>query len=400
MRILIANCHRNLVGGSEKYLQVLIPGLLRAGHQVSLIHEQPLQPALEAIDPPQPPLTTWCLKQQSLVSFMRILSEWKPDIVYNQGLIDGPLENALLDNYPAVLFAHGYYGTCGTGSKCHAFPQIRPCERRLGPACVILHYPRRCGDLHPLRTWRTFRRQMERHSRLPDYQAVLVASSHMSREFLNHGVSPDRVHLAPLPRQDGTAEFTRPGPKTPIGHILMIGRLTAAKGGHYLIQAISQASAELSQRLTLTVAGDGPERTRLEDLARRLQVTSEFAGWVDTRRKIELLHAADLLAVPSLWPEPFGLVGLEAACQGVPAVGYAVGGIPDWLIAGQTGELAPGDPPTVQGLADAIVRFFSNPDRQAKLRQGAWEHAAQYTLEAHLSKLEPILEQAAACVNR
>src|SRR5579864_2434380 len=96
MRILIAACHRNLVGGTEKYLQVLIPALLKAGHRVSLIHEQPLQPAIESIDPPQCSLTAWCLAEQSLPGLLRAVSEWKPDIVFSQGLLNDPLENALL----------------------------------------------------------------------------------------------------------------------------------------------------------------------------------------------------------------------------------------------------------------------------------------------------------------
>ena len=64
---------------------------------------------------------------------------------------------------------------------------------------------------------------------------------------------------------------------------------------------------------------------------------------------------ADLLVVPSLWPEPFGLVGLEAARHRLPVAAFAVGGIPDWLRPGVNGYLAPGDPPTPGGLADAII---------------------------------------------
>jgi glycosyltransferase involved in cell wall biosynthesis len=213
----------------------------------------------------------------------------------------------------------------------------------------------------------------------------------MSREYVNHGVSEDRVHLVPLPMTDSSAEAMPPAPRIPRGRILFIGRLTAVKGGHHLIQAISRASAKLGQRLALTVAGDGPERQRLQELAQRFQVDTEFTGWVAAERKLELLRSTDLLAVPSLWPEPFGLVGLEAACQGVPAVGYAVGGIPDWLIGGQSGELAPGDPPTVQGLADAIVRAFADRDHYAELCTGAWRLSRRFTLDAHLRKLESAL---------
>jgi glycosyltransferase involved in cell wall biosynthesis len=125
-------------------------------------------------------------------------------------------------------------------------------------------------------------------------------------------------------------------------------------------------------------------------------VAATFHGWVDREQRDRILGAADLLAVPSLWPEPFGLVGVEAGRLGLPAVGFAVGGIPDWLIAGKTGELAPGDPPTVAGLADAIVRALRDPVHHAHLRRGAWEHARPFTIASHLDRLEPILAGAAA----
>src|SRR6202044_2190317 len=110
-----------------------------------------------------------------------------------------------------------------------------------------------------------------------------------------------------------------------------------------------------------------PEQPRLQNLANQLGVAVEFAGWVQTPQKVSLMLQADLLAVPSLWPEPFGLVGIEAGCLGVPSVGYASGGIPDWLVAGQTGELAPGNPPTVDGLADAMVRALASPEHYGEL---------------------------------
>jgi glycosyltransferase involved in cell wall biosynthesis len=139
------------------------------------------------------------------------------------------------------------------------------------------------------------------------------------------------------------------------------------------------------------IAGDGPERRKLEELAHRSGVDAEFTGWVQTTRKVELMRQAELLAVPSLWPEPFGLVGVEAGSLGVPAVAYAVGGVTDWLIAGETGEPAPGDPPTVAGLTDAIVRALADRDHYAKLCLGAWKFAKGFALEPHIAQLEAIL---------
>ena len=119
---------------------------------------------------------------------------------------------------------------------------------------------------------------------------------------------------------------------------------------------------------------------------------AEFPGYVSGSKKAELIDQADLLVVPSLWPEPFGLVGIEAGSHGLPAVAFDVGGISDWLIPGYSGELAPGNPPTVDGLADAIARALSDPSHYADLCRGAREVAGRFTLAAHVSKLESILE--------
>jgi glycosyltransferase involved in cell wall biosynthesis len=106
------------------------------------------------------------------------------------------------------------------------------------------------------------------------------------------------------------------------------------------------------------------------------------------------MRAADLLAVPSVWPEPFGLVGIEAGCVGLPAVAYEVGGVRDWLRPGVSGELAPGEPPTADGLAAAIVRALGDPARLNRLRVGAWEVACTFGPQRHLHALECILDAA------
>jgi len=394
MRILIASQNRNLVGGIEMYLQAVIPGLLKRGHQVALLYETALSPKLKTIDPPAAPLPAWSPTEGGTAAALRSVAEWQPDVVYSQGLEDGSLEDALLSGYPTVLYGHNYYGTCISGRKCHSFPQATPCDRQFGSSCLVLYYPRRCGGLHPGTMWAMFRRQSQLNSRLRQCQTILVASKHMQREFQRHGVRPDQVQVVPLPTTDILPQATPPVKKIPQGRILFVGRLTDVKGADYLIRAVPQAASKIGRPLMLTIAGDGPERPKLQHLADRAGINAEFAGWLQTDRKLDLLRHADLLAVPSLWPEPFGLVGIEAGCIGLPAVGYAVGGIPEWLKPGQSGEVAPGDPPTVEGLAEAIVRALADPEHYARLCRGAWETASGFTLDAHLAWLEPVLSAA------
>jgi glycosyltransferase involved in cell wall biosynthesis len=96
-----------------------------------------------------------------------------------------------------------------------------------------------------------------------------------------------------------------------------------------------------------------------------------------------------------LWPEPFGRTGLDAAAHALPSVGFAVGGIPDWLVEGVNGHLAPGDPPTVDGLVDAIVLALRNPDHHAALRQGALTAARKASGRGHVAALLDVLARAA-----
>jgi glycosyltransferase involved in cell wall biosynthesis len=231
---------------------------------------------------------------------------------------------------------------------------------------------------------------------LGGYRSVLVASRHMRREFAMQGVLAERLHRVPLPIPgvDG-ANAARPIRSEP-DSILFAGRLVDAKGVGYLLRAIPVAARKLGRRLTLTIAGDGPKRAALERQAAETGVDARFLGWLESEKTMEQMRQADLLAVPSLWPEPFGLVGIEAGRFALPAVGYAVGGIPDWLIGGQTGEIAPGDPPTVEGLASAIVRALGARDHYQRLCGGARELSQEFTMERHVAQLESLLEGSAA----
>ncbi len=394
MRILIVSSHAAVVGGVERYLQALLPTLTQQGHSVGFAFEYPPSAASEPVDAAGTFEGHWCLTELGIEELLSRVAAWKPDVVYAHGLQSTSLESKLLDRFPVALFAHDYYGTCATGRKCHLFPKPQTCHRRFGPMCLALHYPARCGGLSPVTALRNYYFQARRAQLLPRYHAVLVASRHMCSEFLNHGVESRRLFVVPLPPTRDVPEVREPEPRLPTGRLLFLGRLTDLKGAHYLIKAVNQAERELGRPLTLTIGGTGPEQTRLQALASRLGVKADFVGWLNPERRTEMMRQAELLVLPSLWPEPFGLVGIEAGCLGLPAVGFAVGGIPEWLIPGQSGELAPGDPPTVAGLTEAIVRALQATEHYRHLCRGAWEVAKKFTMQEHLAKLEYLFHTA------
>jgi glycosyltransferase involved in cell wall biosynthesis len=150
--------------------------------------------------------------------------------------------------------------------------------------------------------------------------------------------------------------------------------------------------------LRVVFAGDGPERQRWEMQAATIangssDVQVKFVGWCTESVLGDIMGQTRLLVVPSVWPEPFGSVGMAAARHGVPAAAFAVGGIPQWLHEGVNGHLAPGTPPTAAGLADAIVRCLGEQRHYGELCAGARRIAASFTMEAHLPELVRVFER-------
>jgi glycosyltransferase involved in cell wall biosynthesis len=102
------------------------------------------------------------------------------------------------------------------------------------------------------------------------------------------------------------------------------------------------------------------------------------------------LAGATVLALPSSWPEPFGLVGLEAGALGIPAVAFDVGGVREWLRPGINGCLAAADPPRSETFAAALVDAFGDETRLAAMGARAIEVAREMSLGRHLDALESI----------
>jgi glycosyltransferase involved in cell wall biosynthesis len=390
MRILIATQHRMLLGGIETYVRELLSGLQELGHEVALCHEFAADHDGPTVDAGMPGVLCWPTGADP-AGWLVQASAWRPDVVYLQGLASADLEAAFIRNFRTVYFAHDYHGTCVSGTKRFAWPDVQMCERVFGTGCLWRYLPRRCGGLHPGTMMRQYRLQKQRGALLDRYGAVLVASSHMREEYRRHGVAPERLHLVPLFPAQSVPDPVAPAERPFSDRVLMVGRLIPLKGARLLLGALPIASAKLGRRLELEVAGDGPEKAELETLARDRNIPVRFLGWTDADQRTERMRHADVLAVPSVWPEPFGLVGIEAGCVGLPAVGFAVGGIPDWLDAGVSGESAPADQVNEQGLAEALVRALSDAAHWSRLRRGAWEAAHRFSRQQHLDKLQTIL---------
>jgi glycosyltransferase involved in cell wall biosynthesis len=390
VRILLANDGVGDAGGVQSYLAAVAAGLSSRGHELALLHLDAVHAGTPTFLPAGAP--RFGIDAMGPDAALAAALAWGPDVAFVHNMRPLEVDRMLLDAVPVAKMMHGYFGTCVSGQKAHLLPSAVPCARPLGAACLALYAPRRCGRLRPGYVARQWRWAREQRRLIPRYGAIVVASGHMRREYLRNGAPAARTVEIPLfPTVDG-----EPAPPPARFAILFLGRMTTVKGGDLLVRAVARASAALGRDLPLTLAGDGPQRSSWASLARRLGVDATFTGWVDDEARPALFRSASLLAVPSVWPEPFGLVGLEAGVFGVPAVAFDVGGIGAWLRDGENGWLVPGDPPRMEALADALARAATEPAALAGLRTGARAVAERLSADVHLERLETVLAAVAA----
>jgi glycosyltransferase involved in cell wall biosynthesis len=181
--------------------------------------------------------------------------------------------------------------------------------------------------------------------------------------------------------------FATVTPVTGSGHatrrrVLFAGRIVTPKGVGVLIRAARAVDAEF------VICGEGRRLEAMRRLSQRMGVHDRvrFTGWLDADELARELAEASVVAMPSVWPEPFGLVGIEALAAGRPVVASATGGIGDWLEDGINGlSVKAGD---ASALAHALNELLADPARQQAMgAAGKTMVAAKFSREAHAAAL-------------
>lgn len=167
--------------------------------------------------------------------------------------------------------------------------------------------------------------------------------------------------------------------------ILYVGRLIENKGVADLLSAV-----RVHNHLETVIVGDGPERSRLERVARGRNVT--FAGFVDFSEIPSYLSKARMLVLPSRLGDGLPNVVLEAMACGVPVISTRSAGIPDIINDGVTGLLfEPGDTSKLQELIGCLA---SDDELHAEIRKNAQNYVNQYSWPNIIPKVEALLADA------
>ncbi|WP_336986966.1 glycosyltransferase family 4 protein [Altererythrobacter aquiaggeris] len=155
--------------------------------------------------------------------------------------------------------------------------------------------------------------------------------------------------------------------------ILFIGALQDRKGPKLLVSAFAIIAAAFPDA-RIQFAGAGPAKPELEQQLASAGLTgrSEFLGFLGRKSMLRAIEQASIVVTPTIWPEPFGRVPLEAGLMGRPVIASDLGGHRETIIDGVTGILVePSDPAQ---LAAAISGLLADPQRMHDMGEAAKRH--------------------------
>jgi glycosyltransferase involved in cell wall biosynthesis len=227
---------------------------------------------------------------------------------------------------------------------------------------------------------------------------VAVSNEDRRRMIEIERIPPDAVTFVPngidaLPPGDGARVRRELGipPEAPL--VGAVAVLRPQKGLDVLVRAAAEAAREVPA-LRLAIAGEGPERARLEALASELGAADRVMLLGHRSDVPDLLAALDV-AASSSWFEGSPLAMMEYMDAGLPVVATRVGGVPDLIDDGVQGRLVePGD---AGALARAIVELVSDRERAAEMGARARERRrAEFDLNGTVRRLEGLYERLVA----
>ena len=338
MRLLFVHERFGAFAGAEVNLLLTAQEFSRRGHSLAILHGAATgkgEDAWSEVFPDKFPL----IGQRASLAAAIAIGQFSPDAIYVHKLADLAATEALLrSGRPTARMVHDHDLYCMRSYKYHPLTR-KICQRPASLACVFpcgAVLARNRGGFLPFK-WVSYTAKKNEIAINRRFNRMVVATDYMRNELLRNGFAPERIEIhAPVPRFEEAKQLASFSGRN---LIVFAGQIIRGKGVDVLIEALAQVNVPFE----CVIMGDGSHRAACEELSRKRGLSSrvKFTGYVPPADMAEYYSDASVAVVSSLWPEPFGAVGLEAMRYGLPVVAFDAGGIREWLAHGQSGFLVP-----------------------------------------------------------
>ena len=386
MRILVAH-NRYQEPGGEDAVFAAEASLLESRGQVVVRYEVDNANIDAMSRPALARATIW--NPQTVRDVRALIRRARPDVLHAHNtfpLISPALYHAArAERVPVVQTLHNYRLVC---PKAQLFRDGRVCEACVGravPTPGVLHacYRRSRAQSLGVASMLAVHRAAGTWAHAVDVYLALTESARDT--FVRGGLPAEKIIVKPNFVAADPGEGEHGG-----GYALFVGRLSEEKG----VAMMLSAWARVGQALPLRIVGDGP----MSDRARAAAATVPGVEWLGRQERatvMQLMRDATVLIVPSLWPEPFGLVVAEGFATGLPAIVSDVGALSSLVTHGRTGRHF------TAGSEDALVEqvrwVLDHPAALAPMRRASrLEYATRYTPALNYAMLMRVYERAVA----
>lgn len=333
MRILQIVRHLDVVGGIQTYVAGLTAHLADLGHESVILSGDGGRCEGASTTGCVPTLTGELNRREDAQSLVKTIRQHQPDVILVHTAPGATiLQAAKATGLPTTAFVHTF--ACSVGKVFRRSDTI--CTHPINPRCYVDWYVGPCGSSpSPITLFKSHRQGLAYVDALRSVDGVFVATNYMKQYITGEGVDPSKIVVEPWAPGLGPAQVTPDqlrldyaGDHRKPGNIAFVGRLTYDKGVHHLISAMRF----LGPQFRLRIVGDGWYRKTLVDQVTAFGLTDriEFAGEKSGMALISEFERANVVVVPSVIPEPWGLVVGEACAAGAAVVVSNAGGLPEW----------------------------------------------------------------------
>ena len=311
------------------------------------------------------------------------------DVIHIHSLTNSIIINHCFSIAPVVRTMHEPRMICpGQGKFLRKSEQI--CKKPYGLHCFYHAYKEGCCNRHPKRLLKAYNNvNFETKIASIKYAAIFVMSDYILDEALKVGYNKNKLFLNPCFTPTVSKENIINCINDELKSIVYIGRLSRTKGVHYAIKSIIKLLKQ-GYKLQFDIVGAGHDENYFKSLVPE-QYKSQFIfhGWQDRVAVNLILNKAYVVLFPSIYPEAFGITGIEAMMRGKPVVGFSVGGVSTWLKNNETGFLV--EQKNYTEMANKVARLLDDVSLYRRFSTNSRDTAIrEFSEEKHISILKLI----------